>query len=333
MKHILAVFLCIALCCTGIASAESFSGTVVSTKDVHLISPGEGLLESLHLTLGQTLENGESVGNIGVTAVYATQDGTVSLVRSQVGDKVDGPVLELTPVSLYRIVSSSADAYSAPETSVIHGGEILQIRCTADRTHLAIGKVANVNGTSFDVFTTAGELYIGEVVNLYRDPDYAYESKVGVGTVVEASLETYSATGYLQTLRVQEGDHVERGQLLYTYSSNSTTVLTSPVNGIVSSIESQPGDKVKQDDTIATLADLEGLRITFAIPETMVYLVHTGDTLKYLRADDHLDEPREAIVTGISHTAEGDSYTVYLLPTDDDLPIGLSVTVDVTNLY
>ena len=59
----------------------------------------------------------------------------------------------------------------------------------------------------------------------------------------------------------------------------------------------------------------------------MIYLIHPGDTMYYLRADDPTDTPRRATVTAISHTADGDTYNVWLLSEETDLPIGLTVTV------
>ena len=202
-----------------VAWAESWSGMVISTVETTVLASATGVLAELDLTIGEVVHEGDLIGYTDVSCVYATEDGTVSLVSSDEGDIVSGTVLEIAPVSRYRVVSTTSDAYSSPETCLVHGGETLYVRCTSDRSHLAIGFVTNVSGTSFDLFTTAGELYIGETVNLYRTPDYAYESKVGVGTVVETDLISYSAQGHLHTLRVQEGDRVERGQLLFTYAS------------------------------------------------------------------------------------------------------------------
>ncbi len=327
MTRRLKSLLIVLLLLTSSAGAESWNGSVVYTQEAAILASADGTLESLNLTIGQEITSGTVVGQTAVTPVFASQSGTVSLVHFEDGDSISGTVLEITPVAKYRIVSSTKNAYSSSETSLVHGGETLYIRCTADGSHVAIGFTANLSESSFDVFTTAGELYIGETVNLYRSPDYAYESKVGVGTVVESDLDAYSAEGYLVSMKVQEGSYVERGQLLFTYSSSESTAITVPSDGIVTGISAAIGDHVQQDQSLASMAVLDSIRIQFSVPENMLYLLSPGDTMYYLRADDPKDTRRKATISGISHTAEGDTYSVYLVPEEKDLPIGLSVTV------
>lgn len=309
------------------ALGETWSGTVISTLEKPVLAAASGILEELNLSVGQTVSSGDIVGHTSVTSVFASESGTVSLVKAKVGEIVSDTVLEISPVSKYRIVSATTDAYSSPETSIIHGGETLFIRCTADRSHLAIGFTANLSGSNFDVFTTAGELYIGETVNLYRSQDYAYESKVGVGTVVENDLVQYKANGHLISISVEEGSRVERGQLLFTYASSASTEITIPEDGIITDIQANAGQSVQQDQVLATLAVPNSIRIEFSAAENMIYLLNPGDTLSYLRADDPTDTPRKATISGISRTANGDTYTVYLIPEENDLPIGMSITV------
>ncbi|MCR4882121.1 MAG: HlyD family efflux transporter periplasmic adaptor subunit [Clostridiales bacterium] len=309
------------------ACAENWSGSVISTVEAPILASASGILEELNLLMGEKVSSGDIVGHTSITPVFAEESGTVSLVTAHVGDIVSDTFITIAPVCKYRIISSTSDAYSSPETTMIHGGEIVYIRCMADRSHLAIGFTANISGSTFDVFTTAGELYIGESVNLYRKADYSYESKVGIGTVVENDLKSYSADGHILSIRVKEGDYVERGQLLFTYASSATTDIIVSEDGIITSITGVQGQNVKQDQVLATIALQDSIRIQFPVPETQIYLVHIGDEMYYLRADDPYEIPRKAIVSGISHMSDGDTYAVYLIPEDTDLPIGLTITV------
>lgn len=309
------------------ACGESWSGSVITTTEVPILAPASGKLEKLDITIGEKVFSGNIIGSTAATSVFAEESGTVALVNADVGDYVSDAVLKISPVSKYRIVSSTSDAYSSPETSIIYGGETLYIRCTSDRSHLAIGFTANISDASFDIFTTAGELYIGETVNLYRSPDYTYESKVGVGTVVENDLDSYTCDGYLLSVKVQEGDFVERGQLLFTYASAPSTDILIPEEGIITAISGKEGQTVTQDQILAHLAPPDSICIQFPVAENMVYLLHVNDIMYYIRADDPTDTPRKAVITEISHMADGDSYAVFLRPEEPDLPIGLSVTV------
>ena len=129
------------------------------------------------------------------------------------------------------------------------------------------------------------------------------------------------------SISVEEGSRVERGQLLFTYASSASTEITIPEDGIITDIQANVGQSVQQDQVLATLAVPNSIRIEFSAAENMIYLLNPGDTLSYLRADDPTDTPRKATISGISRTANGDTYTVYLIPEENDLPIGMSITV------
>ena len=155
------VFATVLLFLMSSALGETWSGTVISTLEKPVLAAASGILEELNLSVGQTVSSGDIVGHTSVTSVFASESGTVSLVKAEVGDIVSDTVLEISPVSKYRIVSATTDAYSSPETTIIHGGETLYIRCTADRSHLAIGFTANLSGSNFNVIPDSKDTYAG----------------------------------------------------------------------------------------------------------------------------------------------------------------------------
>ena len=187
------------------ALAETYAGTTVASRTTALVSASGGVLESLSLLPGQSVAAGETVGSTRAEKVFAAWDGTVALCCADAGDAVDGTVLEISPTSRYTVYCTVDGAYSDPETELVHIGEQLYLRCTANGTHKAVGVVTSIDGAEYQVEVIGGELYVGEVVNLYRDADFSAAQRVGVGTAVVAEPIEYSASGTLIELCVTEG--------------------------------------------------------------------------------------------------------------------------------
>ena len=307
--------------------AETYSGTTVASRTTALVSASGGVLESLSLLPGQAVEAGETVGSTRAEKVFAAWDGTVALCHAGAGDSVDGTVLEISPTSRYTVYCTVDGAYGDPETELVHTGEQLYLRCTANGTHKAVGVVTSIDGAEYQVEIIGGELYVGEVVNLYRDADFSAARRVGVGTAVVAEPIEYSASGTLIELCVQEGEEVERGELLFTYAQSDSTQIVSPVDGIVTSVLVAPGDVLQSDQIVAELVQPGDVRIQVQLTAADAARIQFGDAATYIRADDPDETPRSAIVEGVSAIADGEDYVALLVPEDADLPLGLSVEV------
>ena len=328
LKKSLSLLAALALAATP-ALAETYSGTTVAARTTALVSEAGGVLESLSLLPGQSVAAGETVGSTRAEKVFAAWDGTVALCHAEAGDSVDGAVLEISPTSRYTVYCTVDGAYGDPETELVHTGEQLYLRCTANGTHKAIGVVTSIDGAEYQVEVIGGELYVGEVVNLYRDADFSAARRVGVGTAVVAEPIEYSASGTLIELCVQEGEIIERGELLFTWAQADSTQIVSPAGGVVASVLVAPGDVLKIGQTVAELVQPGDVRIQVQLTAADAARIQFGDAATYIRADDPTETPRSAIVEGVSAIADGEGYVVLLIPEDFDLPLGLSVEVHI----
>ena len=138
------------------ALAETYAGATVAARTTALVSEAGGVLESLSLLPGQSVAAGETVGSTRAEKVFAAWDGTVALCCADAGDAVDGTVLEISPTSRYTVYCTVDGAYGDPETELVHTGEQLYLRCTANGTHKAVGVVTSIDGAEYRVEVIGG---------------------------------------------------------------------------------------------------------------------------------------------------------------------------------
>ena len=326
MKRTAALALCLLMLLWAAAAlSDAWTGTVGAAETVLITAPAQGVLEDFFLTEGQTVAAGETVGHLRDVRVFAPADGTVAAVHHQTGDEVEDTVLEIAPPSRYTVTCTVSGYAKTPENALVHGGETLWMRCTADGSHRAVGVVTGISGTTFTLEATGGELYIGETVNLYRDSAFAAASLVGRGTVTAHDTLAVAGTGCLTALRVQPGDRVLRGQWLFTLAAGRETALTAPAAGVVTAVSAAEGSALQEDQAAATLGVGRILSLTVDAEEAARF--RTGALLSYTRGDDPHETPRPCTVLRLLEHTEDAAVTVELLPEEEDLPLGLSVTV------
>ena len=323
MKKILLLFLLIALLSTSAALADTWAGSVAASASEEITVPSSGTLTTLDLEIGQTVTAGQVVGAIRETKVFAPVDGTVAAVHLETGDKADSTVLEIAPVSLYTLTCTAENYAKTPENALIHSGEQIYVRCTADGTHKAVARVTTINGAAFDAETTAGELYVGETVFLYRDPAFTAASLIGKGTVTSHDTLVVSGEGVLLSLRVDVGDIVERGQWLFSTASSKDTEITVPAAGIVTAISAAKGTRVSEDQAVATVATQISLRVDVSAADALRF--KRGGTWYYTRNDDPHETHYQCTVQRVLTNEADASATIVLIPEETDIPIGLGI--------
>ena len=327
MKRIGCAVICaiFAFCAAG-ALADSWNGSVTALETVQVTSPAEGVLERLDLETGAWATEGEDAGAVRAEKVFAPFDGTVVSVGAEEGDRVSGTVLEISPVSLYTVTCTVTDVAKTPENALIHVGETLYVRCTADGSHRAEAVVTAVTGAEFTAETTAGELYVGETVWLYRDAAYDSASRVGKGTVTAHDPLTVSADGVVTVLRVQPGDRVERGQWLLSVSSSGDDAVVVPGTGIVTGVKAAAGDQVKEDQELAEIAVSCAIRAEVSADEAALF--EAGQAWAYIRGDDLHETLRPCRVSRVLADMGDASAVVEFIPEDETvLPVGMNVTI------
>ena len=311
------------LCLSGAALAEVYEGQTAALSRVTVLAEQYGDVEAVAAVVGQRVTEGEPLVRLRAERTFATQDGTVSIVNADVGDDVSGAVLELAPVERYTVYCTVDKAYQSSESTLIHGGETVYAKCTADGTHRAVGVVTQVDGEEYRVLTIGGELYVGETVYLYRDAEFTTERRVGIGTVLTSDTQAYEAEGALTLLRVSEGDAVERGQLLYTIGGGE---ISAPVGGIVASIACQAGETLEENQTVAEIVPDGEVGVEIRVDEADVAKIQIGSAARLTFAGQEDEDAVSGTVVEISAIADSGEYTVRIRPdAEAALPLGMSV--------
>ena len=325
IRFILAAAACFAAI-TQQAAAVTWDGHVKTDQTADVESPADGILEQFSLEMGETVRAGTRIGQIRRTGFYAPADGTIEGIHLELRDDINGGVvLEIDPVAAYDVSGTADNTEANAKKAMVHSGETLYVRCTADGEHRASGRVTIIDGDSFHVEITEGELYIGETVRMFRDAEYSESTYVGSGTVNASSLIACSGQGKLLELLVEEGDKAERGQLLWRSASSEETKVTIPADGVICERLAEKGEQVAEDQVLARIA--VSTLLSIPVPEEDVDLFERGKVFCYYRADDPHDTLRQATVSRILQNVGDAGVTVELTAAEGNMPIGLTVTL------
>lgn len=298
------------------ASAEAlFTGKVAAEETALVLSPFGGTVKAVKVRAGESIEAGDPVAEIETKKVFAPADGTVRGIFSSPGDSVEGEVLYIAPIHKYKIEASIDKAYSSVGTKYVVVGEPVYIRCTKDGSHKAVGVVTGAEGDKYTVETTGGELYLEETVYIYRSSGYQSSSRIGSGTVARNGEIAVNGTGTLLKVHVQDGEEVERGQLLFETvegTMNPTAgiddVARAQLSGVVASVKAVAGQRVEKDGVLVTLYPRENYYIEVSVPEDSLGEIREGDAVEI--TFDWQEEAASAVrgrVTSISYVTESAS--------------------------
>ena len=342
MKRFLSIMAALALLLGTAQASETFDGTVIAGETVSVTAPYGGTVDQVLVKAGEVISAGEEIITVEAERVIATEDGTIRGVFAMEGYNAQNTVMYLAPVSKYTVSASVSKAYSSAATKYVTIGETVYIRCVKDGTHQARGVITAVEGTSYTVQTTAGELYMEETVEIFRTADYDDKSSIGRGTVSRTDAIAMSGTGSILRMHVSDGEEVERGQTLFETVSGvideaivADPAVRSQVSGVVAEVKAQAGQTVSQGDVILQAYQPEDYLITFAITEDMLSSVQAGDEVQiYFNWNEDKSEPFTGTVTEVSYIGaaiEGSSdmtYTGYIaFEADDTVRLGMNVTI------
>lgn len=302
-----------------------FEGKVVAGESVSITAPYGGTLSTLYVREGERVSSGDLIAQVSPRKVFSPLDGTVRGLNAQIGDNAQKTLFFIAPVSKFTVKASVEKAYSSAETKYITVGERLYISCSKDGTHRAEGVVVAVDGLDFTVETDKGELYMEEKVYLYRAADYDEKTRVGYGAVERTKEVAVSGTGSVLRLHVQEGEFVERGQLLFetadaTFEAGEIadeTVLSAH-SGVIGQISAQAGDTLAQGAVIATLYTPESFRVEITVSEEWIREIHTGDAVKITFAAG----------MPLQRTANGTVKSISYIQTENEETVAYQVSID-----
>lgn len=311
------------------AMAEVYTGVTVAGETLTLTAASDGTIDEICVAEGEIAAEGQVAARFKTQKLFAAQDGTIAEIGAQAGESVSGEFLKLAPLSRYSVYCTVSKARAAAETMLVHSGETLYLRCTANGTHWAEGRVTQIDGAEYRVETTGGELYIGETVYLYRDADFSYASCVGIGTVVAADVEAYTAEGELAQLCVAEGEYVQRGELLCEIAPEGGATLAIPEESIVLSVDAAAGQTLSGGEALLTLAPLDSICIEIHVDEAAAATLRAGDRVEMTYVSDASEQSCGGTVSEISAVADADGYRVRIAPDEAPRALGLGVQVRV----
>lgn len=381
---VMALFLAMVGSATAARAEAEFDGEVVASETQVISVPCSGQLESIEVQEGQWVSEGEAVAEMKVTKVFATTDGTVRGIFYQVGDSLesgagasgqttgsaenaggednsqsaDGTVMYIAPVSRYTVNATIDDAYNRAANKYVRIGETVYMKCVKDGSHRAVGTIVAVDGSGYTVETTGGELYMEETVYIYRDSDYSSSTRIGSGTVTRTQEVAVQGTGTLLKLYVEDGEEVERGQLLFETIEDSSegqasSTIYAHTSGAVASIEAQAGDSVQQGSALVKLYPASGYQVKISVPEDMLSEISQGDQVEIrFNWDEDGSKVYSGTVESISYVSENQtedqsntgqnettsqtqasgeaSYSAYIqFEADESVRLGMSVLVTV----
>ena len=274
----------------GLAGAElSYEGTVVAGETVPIQAGFGGRMTESRKRAGDLITEGETLAKIATTLNYAPVEGIISGLYIAEGDKTEdvteryGASLYIEPTNRYVITATSEKAYTASENQYIHLGERVYLRCVTDGTHRGTGMISALTEKGYSIEVTGGDFYMGEKVDAYRKNDYSKESCVGRGTVDRAKPVAVKGAGSVLKIHVQNGDFVERGELLFEtvegvldglYAPDNRVI--APISGIIASIDKANGETVAKGDTLMKVMPTESLQVEFDLPESDLFTLHEG---------------------------------------------------------
>ena len=361
-KRITALFLTALLLLTlapGALAETSFTGKVIPEDTVAVTAPFGGSIEHMYLRAGDVVKKGDKVATISTTPVYATIEGTVSGVFALPGDSAEsvgtryGAVMYIEPTNRFVINASTEKAYNSSETKLIHIGEKVYLSCTQDGTHQGTAIVTAVKDTDesgstpYTLEVTGGDFYISETVGIYRSEKYEASTRIGRGTVAQNKAVGITATGSVLRLSVQEGETVERGELLFEtvdgtldglYAVDNT--ILSAVDGVVATADAKVGTATSKDANLITVYPDNAFEIEIEVSEYDLTEIHEGDkvVIEFEWDADGLKKYVGEVVT-ISkvskETTEKSSearYSAYIrFAPDEQVRLGMSVMVRVVD--
>jgi len=324
MKKKLTILL-LALTLTASALAEAYEGTTAPLSTTVITAEVSGIVQALDVEAGSHVKSGDVMASLKPERVFAAQDGSISLVNAREGDSIDGTLLALLPLERYLIYCTVDKAYQSAESTLVHSGETVYVRCTTDGSHRAVGVLTEIESEEYRVLTLGGELYLGETVYLYRSDEFTASQRIGIGTVVSNDTQDYAASGTVSRLMVEEGDAVERGQLLYEINGGT---IDAPVSGIVTALNVSVGEAVEADQAVAEIVPDGQVCVEIQVGESDASDFSKGQRVTLTQTFDAEERNFGGTVIDSAWLAEDALYTVRILP-DEGLqpPLGMSVTV------
>ena len=324
----------------------TLSGAVVAGETKVVQAPFGGTIKDVALRAGDIVAAGDILFEIETKKIYAPCDGVVGSVGAQVGDDVAyiqeryGALLYIEPKSRLLIQTDTTYAYNTGDNYLIHVGETVYIGSRNSSERAGVGFVTTVDGGAYTVEVTDGNLIMGDGVSIFRQADFASDSKIGSGTITSSANVSITTEGSIFALHVEQGDTVRRGDLLVEivdgdllYNHAPTNKVMSGYAGIVATVEAGAGNTVSDKQTLATIYPSGSLQVAVEVSESDLRNLRIGDLARIELAGFYDQEPMAGTVASISGLDTGSEetetrYTVYIdFNAANEIRLGMSANV------
>lgn len=350
MKNLKKILVCtlslLMLCSSAYAESISLDASVVSTDALAVFAPSDGTITELYAQAGEHIAAGTRLAEISSTSVCAEQAGTVTVYAAE-GDSLAalitryGAAASVEPDVMYTVSASTKNAYDSVETQLVHNGETVFVRSTSDTSHNGIGTVYGVSGTDYSVELTSGSFDVSETVNVYRGTAYSATQKLGRGTISRVDPISYTGaeTGTVSKVLVANGQHVERGDVLYELLSVTPSSLagydlnmSSAENGVVAELSVAVGDSVNQGTLIAKVYPDSALRLEVEVPETDLANIAVGQKVQIEFNNGTRTTGEVERISSVAISSADDDDTVYYaayvtFTADETVRYGMTATI------
>ena len=323
MKKGFAIFL--AVLCSILAASGAFaesitlSGSVVPAETIRVYAPVSGTVEEVRTEAGQKVSADETLYTMKTSKVYAESDGKVAGIFGQPGDNAEtvstnyGAVLYLEGAVRHTVSATIDSAYTSAETKFVHtGGEVYMVS-RSNTARKGSGIISAVSGNSYTVQVTEGNLLHGDSVDIYLDPGYTYEQKIGRGSVSRNAPVAVTAAGGIVRIAVENGEEVKRGDLLLetldgTYDGYTMdgTEIRAGRDGVAGSVQVTPGTAVEKGSVAAEIYPQDRMRVEAYVPEAYAGKIREGDDVVIeMDIDSQKSYPGKIVL--LSETASSES--------------------------
>ena len=335
-----------------VASAASFSGVVAASRTVEVYAPIGGQIAQVNVRAGDVISAGDAIAELKAQAVCAEAAGTVTGVFAEPGDNAEtvagkyGALMYIEEESVYSISASTENAYNTTANKFVHVGEAVYLSCYSDASHTGTGVITAIEGTSYSVDVTSGSFLVGETVNVYRGDSATAANRIGRGTLNRKSPTAVTAQGSVVSVAVQDGDTVQKGDLLLTTLSGdfdglymSGASIVSQVGGTVARVNLEQGASTEKGSVAAVIYPEGEMRIEASVSEYDLAQLTVGDTVNVeLLWNQDSGASYTGVISMISAIAneaeagaDGDAetaYTVYVdFTPDENTRYGMSAVV------
>ena len=333
--RIASLFLTLMIACVSsfaLAEEKLLVATVTAGEEVAILAPHSGELAPFTLKPGDTVDAGETLFLIKPLSMYAEVDGTVAAVRAGDGQSATGAVsrygavLQIEHENRYELLLSTNTGYNSAINRDLWVGTPVFLRAVNGR-RFGLGNITSVSGTRFQVTIQNGDLLFDEEVRVYREEDYSATALLGRAKPSLVPFYQVSVSGTILSMKVQRGDKVRQGDLLFTYVPDSLSPEQRAQAGqahsgetlIISSVSATPGDSVRQGQVLARGYRPASMQLTAQADEKDILSLSPGTAASVYFEEMGLG-PIPALVSGTAALSSGDD--------PDDALARYSVTFD-----